>query len=318
MSNVESQWMVISGLPDFVSGADIKNFLNGLKVSEIYGYYYHNSSSSSAAASGTLDAYVAFETKSGVSAALLRDGENLFIDCHKDNKIASNPSACSRISREKTAFAAHLHRVTSFEASWAKALSVRLENSSPACSANLVSVRSAFLPSLLCSSPAESIKRWLSVVPLDELPLPEEICSYAMHQKKFTGRNKSYRYDYKDSGGLRLDIHQMSGGVSFSGLLGFSCDGAATEDFVAPLLNSGNAIHGAAELNELSVEVSHILDDLGSTMCGALLSRSDTTTERSSHSDCVLDIAHRMSCMYQFIQGKLHAARYMYKASYDT
>lgn len=308
--NQQNQWMLISGLPDSVSGGDIRDFLNGLKVCEIYGYYHYKSST--ADVDGTLDAYVLFESRSGVSAALLRDGEDLRIDYRRDELRTCKASSLNNSNKEKIAVAASLHRITFSEASWAKALSVRLENSFSACSANLIAVRSAFPPSLLCTSPSDSTKKWHTVAPLNEFLLPEEVCSYAVHEKKSTGGNKSYRYDYKDSGGLRLDIHQMSGGISFCGLIGFSSNAPTVEKIAVPSLSYTGTIHGAIELSQQEQDVSHILDELGGTISEALLGLSDETLERS---DCVLDFAHRMSCMYQFIHRKIFTARYLYKAS---
>jgi hypothetical protein len=301
-------WMVITGVPDSVCGADISEFLNGLKIKEIFGYYHCDKSScGSAALSNVMDIYVQFESKSGVDAAMLRNGENITAEAHLD--VHKTLTGTIGSSRRRLSFAACLDRVSRAEASWAKALSVNLEFSVSHCMNVLESLRAAFPRSLISSSPLDSLKKWSAILPKYKFLTPDEIYSHTDHNKKASQSSRVYRYDYHVTDGLYIDTLNIAGGVGLIGLSELSRYDSEGEDSRIPryqdecslTLGPSNAIYyevAKAILEKLSIVISTALLSSYST---SLVVKSDGFSSVES----VLDLANRMSNMYQNILMEL-------------
>jgi hypothetical protein len=299
-------WMVISEVPGTVCGADINEFLNGLKIKKIFGYYYFDTSSSgsgSAVLSNVMDIYVQFESKTGVDAAMLRNGENITAEAHVDAHKAGTGTA--GISRRRLSFAACLDRVSRAEASWAKALSVNLEFSVSHCMTVLESLRAAFPPSLISSTPLDSLKKWSAVLPKYKFLAPDEIYSHTDHNKKGSQSTRVYRYDYHITDGLYIDTLNIAGGVGLLGLTEFSqYDSEGEVSRIPKYQDECSLTQGPS--NTIHYETAKaILENLSMVISTALLSSYTTShvvkSDGISSVESVLDLANRMSNMYQNI-----------------
>ena len=295
-------WMVISDVPDSVCGADVSEFLNGLKIKEIFGYYHCDSSSSgSRVRSSVMDVYVQFESKSGVDAAMLRNGENITAEAHIDSQKSGTRGG----SRRRLSFAACLDRVSRGEASWAKALSVNLEFSASNCMTVLECLRVAFPPSLISSTPLESMKKWSAILPKYKFLTPDEIYNHTDHNKKASQSSRVYRYDYHTTDGLYIDTLNIAGAVGLIGHSEASRHDSEEEDSRIPRYQDECSLTQGPSNTVHYKAVKIILEKLSIVLSTALLSSYTTSpavkSDGFSGLDSVLDLANRMSNMYQNI-----------------
>ena len=325
-----AHWMVIADLPDTVCGANIREFLEGFTITEIYGYYHYEYDSNRAQIPNKLiDVYVYFKKKSGLKAAMLRDGESLRVEIEKsdadqqgikgknqkNSKVDdTNDEKRNSSARKWVNVVASLHHISATEASWAKALSVKLENTLQHCRSHLEKIRSAFPSSLLCVSPLSSDKKWSNAVCSFKPPTQEEICSYSDYQKKIMMTSQIHKYNYHDDGDFYLDVHSMCGGVGYNAMSGYGNDLRASG---VELTSSEelSAIFGVTEIIPILNESKLILDHLSRVTSSELI-RSYSSSHCSECSvtsnNCVLDLAHRMTSMFLTIHNKLKCNRYLY------
>lgn len=300
-------WMVISEVPDSVCGADISEFLNGLKIKEIFGYYHYDASSSgSQVPSNMMDIYVQFESKSGVDAAMLRNGENITAEAPMDSQRTCTIGS----SRRRVSFAACLDRVSRAEASWAKALSVNLEYSVSHCMTVLESFRSSFPPSLMSLTPLDSLKKWSAIMPKYKFLTPDEIYNHTDHNKKSSQSSRVFRYDYHTTDGLYIDTLNIVGGVGLTGLSELSrYDSEGDEDSKFPRYQDECSLTQGPSNTTHYMVAKGILEKLSTVLSTALLSSYTTSPVAKSDGfsgvNSVLDLANRMSNMYQNILSEL-------------
>lgn len=338
---LDSHWLVMIDLPDTVSKSVIKGFLSGLKISEMYGCYHHCIYESEEKL--MTDVYVQFESQAGVEAAMLRNGELIKLE----KKMVMNKTAeAVLVAKELPVmdyFVTSLNRVSILEATWAKALCIRLESNSNNCTENMIRLRSIFPLSLLSMSPSAAAEKWLQFVPLGSYLLPNEIFSYSDNQKKNTVTTAVCRYDYSESRGLYRDIHQMGGDISYAGISGFgasfnteqssSKDPSSSNNSLADSrnhsvrdhpLNDGyidlrkHHIHGIQELCDPLKEISYNLSELSCILSDTLIKSYSTDIYSINDSisyvenELVLDLAHRMSHMYQNLYKTIKNKRHIY------
>ena len=298
-------WMVITEVPDSVCGEDVSDFLNGLKIKEIFGYYHYDTSSEPPVPSTVMDIYVQFESKSGVDAAMLRNGENITAEAHIDPKKAGITGG----GRRRLSIAACLDRVSRSEASWAKALSINLEFSFLDCMTVLETLRTAFPSSLISLTPADSMKKWSAILPKYKFLTPDEIYNHTDHNKKASQSSRLYRYDYNITDGLYTDSINISGGIGLLGLPKLSkCDSTVENTRPSRYQDECSLTHGSS--NAIHYEDARdILEKLAVVLSATLLSTYSTSPvvkcDGFSAVDTVLDLAHRMSNMYQNILTEL-------------
>lgn len=239
-NDFEPSWMIITDLPHTTSANDMREFFNGLKIQEIYGYYNHidkkysnNNDNNSKNLSSvqylsqeeekvytcTLEVYVQFESPSGVDAGMLRNGENIIILAELQNKkkdIKANKSGV------KNCIAASLSRISKVKASWAKAICIKLDNQAGICMKKIDIIQNLFSSLLLSISPSIAIKKWEFYVPSNIYPSANEICSYLDYEKKSNNKLQVSRYDSHIDRGFYIDVHKMNGGISYTGMSGIS------------------------------------------------------------------------------------------------
>ena len=302
--NFQSRWMAVKYLPDTICGADIIDFLTGIKISEIYCHY-----------GGTelMDVYILFESKAGVDAAMLRNGENI----SSEITLESDNIPGNKLRRKRIQISASLHRVTPSEASWAKALCMRLQITRKDSIKYFELINNSVPQSLLKISPSIADKKWSKVVTNIIIPSYDEICSYGEHQKKLTATSQIHRYDYHDGAGLYPDIHGIHDNFSFCHVSLDTPHSVDIEGINTPLSEESLPIHGVQSVAPRLAEITVILDELSSVLAGELISSYTTlpcTEKFIGNFNPVLDLIHRMSNMYQCIHTKLKNNRYLYTA----
>lgn len=341
----DSHWLVIINLPNTVSKLVIKNFLSGLKIIEMYGYYHIDNVDKTERKQPT-DVYVQFESQAGLEAAMLRNGELIKVERKSVIDTTTLNDSSTKELPLMDSFVTSLNRVSVLEATWAKALCVRLESHSNNCLQNISRLRSLFPLSLLSISPSKAAEKWLPFAPLGSYLLPNEIFSFSDYQKKNNATSVS-RYDYSESRGLYRDIHQMGGDISYAGLSGFG----GSPSLGRPLSNNlssadhfqgdketdfrncyvedhllkdskinlrNHYIYGMQEFCNPLQEISHNLNELSSILSDTLIMSYSTDistindSTNYSENELVLDLAHRMSHMYQNIHKTIKNKRYSY------
>ena len=314
-SNFQTNWMVISNLPKTVCGSDVKNFLNGLKIQNIYGYYHYGSDDN--VINNLMDVYIHFDSKIGVEAAMLRNGENILSEMnvieHKSIRILNNTPY---IPRNRIKYVTSLNRVKISELPWVLALCMKLKDSQHDCYYHHQKIRATFPVLLLNISPSMADKKWSSSVPSWKCPTSDEICSYTDHQKKVSSSTfQLYKYNYHEDSGLYLDVQLMCDGVGSTGLSGYLSN--QQEILNETELNESDIlpIYGVRSIIPIYNEINTIISELSLVLSQELISSYSvlsTTEINYSNDNSVLDLAHRMLSVYQSIHEKIKCIRFSY------
>ena len=308
-SSIQTNWMIISNLPRTVCGADVKSFLNGLKIQNIYGFYHYGSDDNMI--NGFMDVYIHFDSKAGVEAAMLRNGESIIAEMnvleHKSILAANNSLY---VPRKRVQFVTSLDRVNMSESSWARALCIKLKDSPQDCYYGHQKIRAVFPLSLLIVSPSVADRKWSTALPLWKCPTYDEICSFSDHQKKLISGSLGNRYDYHDYKGLYLDVHTMSDGLGSTGLAGFPLE---YQEILCK--RESMPIYGTQDVIPLFNDVNYLICELSDVISQEIISSYSTspyTQISDSNNLSILDLAHRMLSIYQNLHDKIKCIRFSY------
>ena len=308
-SSIQTNWMIISNLPRTVCGADVRGFLNGLKIQNIYGYYHYESDDN--VINGFMDVYIHFDSKAGVEAAMLRNGENIIAEMNViEHKSILALHTSPYVPRKRVQFMTSLDRVNMSESSWARALCIKLKDSPQDCYYGHQKVRALFPLSLLIVSPSVADKKWSAAVPSWKCPTYDEICSFSDHQKKLTSGSQVNRYDYNVYKGLYLDVHAMDDGIGSTGLAGFALD---YQEICCK--RESLPIYGTQDIIPLFNEINYLICELSDVLSQEIVSTYSTSPYSpisDSNNLSILDLAHRMLSIYQNLHDKIRCIRYSY------
>ena len=247
--------------------------------------------------------------------------------------IAAERKRASQNSRQRTAntmchdetdgkFSTNISRIHHAEASWAKALCVRLDDTAVKCQETW-SILNDHLPSnILIQHPRQALLRWENVLKGYVLPSPDEIVSYDEHHRLRDHTSMIYRYDYTSVGGFYDPYVEQSWG---SGYVNQLCHASSSSSFPGTNTeelqrnDSGNntstdSTHGNVTLHGDYEEIVAILDKLSSVLSSSLiLSLTGDDTEKQRKAQCIVcDHIHRMLGIYQRIHHILWMRRFAY------
>lgn len=316
----EPRWIVIRDLPKSTTSNDIRSFLSGLKVFDIF-------ASKGTIAGDGKDVYVQFEKQAGADMGIVRHGETI--------SIAAERKRASQNLRQRTAntmchddtdgkFSTHIYRIHHAEASWAKALCMRLDDTAVKCQETW-SILNDHLPSnLLKQHPRQALLRWENVLKGYVLPSPDEIVSYDEHHRLRDHSSMIYRNDYTSVGGFYDPYVEQSWGCGYVNQLcnasssSFPC--ANTEELQRNVLgnntsNSTDSLHGNVMLHGDYEEIVTILDKLNSILSTSLLlpfTAGDDSGKQRKIQCIVCDHVHRMIGIYQRVHHILWIRRFAY------
>ena len=314
-TNDEPRWIVIRDLPKSTTASDIRTFLSGLKVFDIFACV-------NMAGDGK-DVYVQFEKQAGADMGVVRNGETIVIAAErKRTSQSSRPRTANTTSNDDTdgcsKFSAHIYRTHHEEASWAKALCVRLDDTVIKCQETL-SILNDYLPSnLLSQHPRLALSRWGDVLKGCVLPTPDEIVSYDEHHRLRDHTSIVYRYDYTPVKGFYDSyVDQSWGGGYVNQLFDASLPGLHTEAqlHLSSVTNAPtDPSYGNVSLHSDYEEITTILNKLSSVLSTSLILpfTGEVSEKQRKAQGIVCDHVHRMIGIYQRIHHFLWTKRYAY------
>ena len=309
-SDHEPRWIVIRGLPKSTTSNDIRSFLSGLKVFDIF-------ASEGTIAGDGKDVYVQFEKQAGADMGLVRHGETIVIAAERKRQRTATTTSHEEIDGSSK-FSTHISRIHHAEASWAKALCVRLDDTVVKCQETL-SILNDYLPSnLLQQHPRHALSRWENVLKGYVLPSSDEIVSYDEHHRLRDHTSMVYRYDYTSVGGLYDPYVEQSWGGGYVNQLtnaSLPCLNTEVEFHQGSMSNTPtDSSYGNVTLHDDYEEIVSILDKLSSVLATSLiLPVTGDDSEKQRKAQCIVcDQVHRMIGIYQRVHHILWMKRFAY------
>jgi hypothetical protein len=337
---VPSTWVVVRDLPAAVTAADVRDFFGGLHVKGVYVFYASPGAGAGAGGGvgggGTADVYVDFETKAGAEQAAARSGERMTF--RADPRRRSAGKGAQPRTSSGGPVAADVRTVALKEASWAKALGIRLEDTAARCEEALAAVRRHLPETLQGLRPAAAAARWDAVFGGSHgapLPLPDEIVTYHEHQVMRSSSSHVYRHDYSAVGGF-FDppvSFAWAGGYGMHLSVAARPPGAVRPP--APAYGALGPLHGDVALHAAYAEVEDTLGQLAAVLCGAMAAAAAVaaagtaaaagagagTEKGSAEAEAaeaeqraqlvVCDSVHRMVGIYQHVHHELMRRRFV-------
>ena len=149
------------------------------------------------------------------------------------------------------------------------------------------------------------MKKWSAILPKYRFLTPDEIYNHTDHNKKASQSSRVYRYDYHTTDGLYIDTLNIAGAVGLIGHSEASRYDSEEEDSRIPRYQDECSLTQGPSNTVHYKAVKIILERLSIVLSTALLSSYTTSyavkSDGFSGLDSVLDLANRMSNMYQNI-----------------
>ena len=328
-----STWVVLHDLPASVTAVDVRAFFRGLHIKGAYIFYASPTSGAAFAAAATAaDVYVDFETKAGAEQAAARCGERMTFRADPRRRSVGSGVGTGLVQAQTPSrgpLAADVRPVASAEASWAKALGIRLEDTAARCEEALMAVRRHLPGALQGLRPAAAHARWDALfggAAGAPVPPPDEIVAHHEHQRMLGSSSHVYRHDYSPVGGFFDPPFALAwaGGYGMTLALAARPPAGALCPPGVPTYGTGTAgpLHGDATLHPAYVEVEDTLGQLGAVLCAAVVGgnggsrtgagadATEVAEEEQRAQLVVCDTVHRMIGIYQHLHHDLMKRRF--------